>query len=357
MILFIVNEQSGNGRGKQAWSAVERRMHEIGCRSDYVKIAAKNEVDAIREAEAMTTQGGITALIAVGGDGTLHALLPLAVRCQLPLGLIPCGSGNDTARAFGLPRHPIAALEIALNGQTQRVDLLRSAAQPAEPALRPEQNIRASTSGLTRQPARLPAQPRLTLTCIASGLDGAVAADVNGSRYKRWCNRLGIGTAAYIIGLFRTLARFKPQTVTVTVDGAAREFRRCWLTAIANTPAYGGGLRICPTASPSDGRLQVCVVNGCSALQLLLLFPTVFFGKHVRSRFVTMLAGTNVAIRSPFPFSAYGDGEPVGSTPLDTEILSGQLLILTSCSGYRNGSTISNTVPLPISLFALIRPR
>lgn len=332
MILFIVNEQSGNGRGKRAWSAVERRMREIGRPSDYVKIAAKSEAGAIREAETLADQGGISALIAVGGDGTLHALLPLAMRRRLPLGLIPCGSGNDTARAFGLPRNPVAALEIALSGRTRRVDLLRSIAdQLAAAAPRQEQNLHAGRR--SRPSSRLLAQPHLTLTCIAAGLDGAVAADVNGSRYKPWCNRLGIGSAAYVIGLFRALARFKPRNVTVIVDGDVREFRRGWLAAIANTPVYGGGLRICPSASPSDGRLQVCVVHGCSALQLLLLFPTVLFGKHVRSRFVTMLAGTKVAIRSPLPLPAFGDGEPAGSTPLDAEVVPGQLLILTSCSG------------------------
>lgn len=331
VILFIVNERSGNGRGKRAWSAVERRMREVGRSSDYVKIAAKSEEDAIREAEALAKQGGIAALIAVGGDGTLHALLPLAMRCRLPLGLIPCGSGNDTARAFGLPRNPTAALETALSGQTRRVDLLRSVAELLDESVpNQDQNVRASRS---HHPTRFPAQPRLTLTCIAAGLDGAVAADVNGSSYKRWCNRLGIGSAAYIIGLFRTLARFKPQTVTVAVDGDVREFSRSWLAAVANTPAYGGGMRICPSASPSDGRLQVCVVHGCSALQLLFLFPTVLFGKHVRSRFVTMLSGKHAAIRSPLPWPAFGDGEPIGFTPLDAEILPDQLLILTSCSG------------------------
>jgi len=332
VILFIVNEQSGNGRGKRAWSAVERHMRDIGRSSDYVKIAAKNEVDAVRDAEALAAQGGIAALIAVGGDGTLHALLPLAVRCRLPLGLIPCGSGNDTARAFGLPRDPLAALEIALSGRTRHVDLLCSSSAD-QPAAAPHQGQSPQVGHRSRESARLPTKPRLTLTCIAAGLDGAVAADVNGSRYKRWCNRLGIGSIAYIIGLFRMLARFKPQTVTVTVDGSVREFRRSWLAAIANTPIYGGGLRICPAASPSDGILQVCVVHGCSALQLLLLFPTVLFGKHVRSRFVTMLSGANFAIRSPLALPAFGDGEPVGITPLDAEILPGQLMILTSCSG------------------------
>lgn len=330
MILFIVNERAGNGRGKRAWTAVDRRMSEIGRSSDYIKIAAQDEAEALREAETLAAQGGITAMIAIGGDGTLHALLPLAARFRLPLGLIPCGSGNDTARAFGLPRHPLAALNVALSGQTRRVDLLRSVADPAGEAVAPQP---AQTDHVPRPSRQNPSRSELTLTCIAAGLDGAVAADVNGSRYKRWCNRLGIGSAAYVIGLFRVLARFRPQTVTVTVDGAEREFRRCWLTAVANSPAYGGGMRICPSASPSDGRLQVCVVHGCSAWQLLLVFPTVLIGKHVHSRFVTMLSGTHAVIRSPLPMPACGDGESIGAAPLEAEILPGQLLILTSCSG------------------------
>lgn len=313
VLLFIVNEQSGNGRGRRAWATVERYLREQTPGIRYAKIAAATEQEAVREATAQTATGRVTALVAIGGDGTAHALLPLAASARLPLGIIPCGSGNDIARAFKLPRDPIAALQVILNGATRKVDLLATHAEDAHPP-------NAAT-------------PQLTLTCVAAGLDGEVARNVNRSRYKRWCNRLGIGSAAYIIGLLYTLIKYKPGKFTVIIDGIQYEFRHGWMAAIANLPSYGGGLRICPDASPTDGRLHACIVHSCNALQLLLVFPTVLFGRHVRSRFVTMLSGAEISVRAAMPVAGYGDGEPVGCAPLHTTVLPDQLLLLTSSSG------------------------
>ncbi|WP_276358445.1 diacylglycerol/lipid kinase family protein [Cohnella caldifontis] len=302
MILFVVNEASGNGRGGKTWGKVERMLTARG--TPYAKISAASADDAVRRAEAFMAQTKVDALAAVGGDGTVHGLVSLALRTRTPLGLIPCGSGNDTALAFGVPNDPAIALDIVLAGVTRPSDVLMS--------------------------DKADGSPEYSLISIATGLDGAVAEDVNGSRYKRWCNRIGLGRLAYIIGLLRKLATYRPQKVRVTVDGATREFADCWLAAVANLATYGGGLRICPDARPDDGRLHACVVHGCNALQLLSVFPTVLTGRHVRSRFVTMLQGSQIAVESPIPMLAYGDGEPSGRTPLRASVLPGQLLILTS---------------------------
>nr|WP_255570275.1 diacylglycerol kinase family protein [Cohnella sp. CFH 77786] len=300
--MFVVNEKSGNGRGKRTWRTVERRLLEQ--RADYEAVAAESPAEAVHRAKARLGQGGVAALVAVGGDGTVHSLLPLALEFGLPLGLIPSGSGNDTALAFGLPEDPAAALDIALNGAARPADVI-----------------------VTRRPD---GGRQYSLVSVAIGLDGAVAEDVNGSRYKRWCNRLGAGSLAYIIGLLRMLAVYKPQDIAVTVDGERRVFRRGWLAAVANLATYGGGLKICPEARPDDGKLHVCVVHGCSALRLLAVFPAVLTGKHVRMEIVTMLRGTEVTVESPVPLPAYGDGEPAGHTPVRSAVLPRQLMILSA---------------------------
>lgn len=300
MILFVVNEFSGNGRGRRAWETVERRLAKQD--QKYGKISADTAEDALRLAEDHLQKWTVDAIVAVGGDGTVHNLIPLALKYRVPLGLIPSGSGNDTALAFGLPKKPAAALEIVLNGNTRLSDVLLSE--------RPD------------------GRSEYSLISIATGLDGAVARDVNGSRYKRWCNRLGIGRLAYIIGLIRMLAVYKPQTVKITVDGTVQAFNNGWLAAVANLPSYGGGLKICPAARPDDGLLHACIVNGCSPLQLLLVFPTVLAGRHVGSRFVTMLQGKQITVEAPVPMPAYGDGEPAGHTPVRVSVRPGQLVIL-----------------------------
>jgi YegS/Rv2252/BmrU family lipid kinase len=307
VILFVVNEKSGNGRGKKAWAAVQRKLAQQG--TEYRAILAESPERAALEAKEYLNTGKVTAVAAVGGDGTMHSILPLSLEFAVPAGLIPAGSGNDTSIAFGLPRDPEAALQIVLGGRTRKTDILWT-----------------ERADGTEHPS---------LISVAIGLDGAVAEDVNGSRYKRWCNRLGLGRLAYIIGLLRMLAVFRPGSLTVTADGIRRDFTRSWLTAVANLATYGGGLRICPDARPDDGLLHVCVVHGCSPWQLLLVFPTVLSGRHTGSRFVTMLSGTEIQVQTPpsAPLLAYGDGEPAGTTPVRASVRPGQLLFLISDSG------------------------
>jgi len=306
LILFVVNENSGNGRGKRTWAKVEDRLLRLGVK--YERISALSPKEAVALVRDKMASGRIEAVVAIGGDGTLHNLLPVVAASGVPYGLIPSGSGNDTSRALGIPKDPLKALELILAGHIRRVDILET-----------------TTSDGVR---------RLALASVAIGIDAAVAADVNQSAYKRWCNRLGIGSLAYIIGLLRALARFRPGPVTVTIDGTAHRYERGWLAAVTSVSTYGGGLKICPSALPDDGHLHVCVVHSCSALRLLSIFPTVLLGRHVHwKRYVALFSGREADVRSEVPFLAYGDGEPSGETPVKVAIRAGQLDFLISASG------------------------
>ncbi|MBO9597041.1 MAG: diacylglycerol kinase family lipid kinase [Cohnella sp.] len=303
-MLFVVNENAGNGRGAKVWQQVERQLQKQGI--SYTAIIATDGADAYERTAAQLNRKDLKAVAVVGGDGTLHGILPLLVGTGIPIGIVPAGSGNDTSRAFHIPRDPIQALDMIVSGRTRLTDAI------------------ASTSG---------GETQVTLTAIAVGMDGAVAADVNGSRYKRWCNRLGIGSLAYVIGFVRSLAKFSPGDMTITIDGTVHRFERGWLSAIANIASYGGGLRICPDARFDDGQLHVCVVHGCSLWRILLVFPTLLKGAHVKRRNVTLLKGRRATIETNGRFLAYGDGEPSGETPLQAKLLPGQLVFLTTFSG------------------------
>ncbi|RUS46731.1 diacylglycerol kinase family protein [Cohnella sp. AR92] len=302
MIMFVVNPSSGNGRGRIVWEKVERRLKKDGV--SYLAVSEATEQRSIELAAKELEQGLVKAVAVIGGDGTLHSVLPLLAGTSIPLGLIPAGSGNDTARAFGIPKRTMAALDIILSPSIVQADLLRAKLATGEELL--------------------------TLTALAIGLDAAVAEDVNVSGYKKWCNRFGIGSLAYVIGLLRALSRFKPGEAEIVIDGKRHSFRRVWLSAVTNASNYGGGLTICPGALPTDNKLHVCVVHGCTKGQLLRLFPTILNGSHVRTRFVTILSGTDIQVSADRSLLAFGDGEPVGHTPLRTTVLPGQLPFMTA---------------------------
>jgi YegS/Rv2252/BmrU family lipid kinase len=306
VILFVVNENSGNGRGRSTWFKVESALLARG--TAYVKVVERTQPEAIDQVRQLLAQGNLKAVTVVGGDGSLHGILPLLAGTGIPYGLIPSGSGNDTSRTLGIPSDPIKALDLILGGHTRTIDLLETLTDNGE-----------------RQ---------YTITAVAIGLDGTVADDVNRSTYKKWCNRLGVGSLAYVIGLFRALAKFKPREITVTMDGKTQVFQRAWMSAVANVASYGGGLQICPDARADDGKLHVCIVHNCGILRILQVFPSLLNGTHVnKKRYITILKGDIVRIESSGAMLAFGDGEPSGVSPLTATIRSRQLVFLVAASG------------------------
>ncbi|REE78799.1 YegS/Rv2252/BmrU family lipid kinase [Paenibacillus taihuensis] len=323
MWIFAVNERAGSGRGKIIWKLVETELQRRSL--PYQAVIAESAEAACQEVRNLLEQnrrGGssdsdlsrsdVRAVTIIGGDGTIHSILPALAGSAVPLGLIPSGSGNDTARAFGIPKQPLAALERVLQGQAVPVDLIMLGGDDDCGGVQPKKPI---------------------LTALAVGFDAAIASAVNRSSYKKLCNKLGVGSLAYLIALVHMLLTYRPRPMIVTIDGKPHVYRRGWMAAICNVPAYGGGLRICPEASPSDGMLDICIVHTCTPLQLLRLFPTLLTGKHVRLPFVTMLRGQTVSVAAESmpgldPISAFGDGEPAGQVPLHVKLASNRLLLV-----------------------------
>lgn len=296
MYLFIINPRSGGGAGDNSWHTVEMLMKER--RLPYMSLFTHSAEGA--EALVLNTlqhREDWTAVIVIGGDGTLHSILGALRGQDIPLAVIPAGSGNDSARGFGIPLRTEAALEVALSERYIEADLLSGA------------------NGLT-------------LTAVANGFDAQVAENVNTSRYKRLCNAIKAGRLAYIIGILHTLMTFKPCRVSVVCDGTEHVFEKAWLVSICNLPSYGGGLLICPQAKADDGQLDVCVVHGCSRMQLLRLFPTVLKGKHVALPFVSMLRGRSAAVNFAEARPAIGDGESFGTGPMAVRCEPGALRVL-----------------------------
>lgn len=288
MYLFMINRNAGNGNGYRTWLKVRENLDQRAI--SYKHIYTTNSEEAVQLlTNLLSTQAGWQAVTVIGGDGTIHSVLPALRHYQIPLGIIPAGSGNDTARAFGIPMSCIAALDIVLSGQRQRSDLI-------------------STAGI------------YTLTALAIGFDAAVANNVNLSLYKKICNFLRMGRLAYIIGVLHTLMTFKPGKATITCDGHTAVYEGTWMTAITNSSSYGGGLVICPQAKHNDGLLDVCVVQGCSRWQLLRLFPTVITGKHVNLSFVKMLRGREITVNFDDHRLALGDGENISSLPYSASV-------------------------------------
>ncbi|MGA9898008.1 MAG: diacylglycerol kinase family protein [Terriglobales bacterium] len=253
---------------------------------------------------------GVDALLIFGGDGTVHRHLPDLVRLQLPVLVVPCGSGNDFARALGLSRvrDALAAWKkFATGGGNVRPIDLGVITAIAEPA------------------------PRGHYFCCVGGvgLDAEVARRAN--RLPRWLRAHG----GYVLSLAPSLFHLAPFPIKISLPSTSSSdafvphgSQPTVLAAFANAPTYGGGMKIAPRAQLDDGQLDLCIISDIDPFKLFCLFPTIYFGKHLRMREVEYLQTSRVRIETEQPLDVYADGEYVCKTPIEAGVARGVLRVI-----------------------------
>lgn len=292
MYLFIINKQSGNGF--QVWEKLIPLLTEMNVEYKTYFISKKEQLQNFKtEIKSLH----IKAIVIVGGDGTVHHILPFIEETSLPIGIIPAGSGNDFARALKIPKNSSLALKKLLQGKIKQVDIIYVNGKPCT-------------------------------TVVGVGFDAVVTDITNRSNIKQWLNKLKIGKFSYVVGVLRALFSFKPNEVVITIDGKKKTYPHIWLIAIANTPFYGGGLKICPSAEETDGILNICIADSLSKWEVLMLFPLIFLGKHTIHQGVTFSTGKKIEISTNQPLLVQADGEVLGTTPVSITILKQKLNII-----------------------------
>jgi YegS/Rv2252/BmrU family lipid kinase len=299
MYIFIVNPASGSGKGRKVWKKVQRKVTKLGIpyRSFYTK-GAGHASDLAKQLTELY-RDKITALIVIGGDGTVHEVVNgLANHPEVPFSAISAGSGNDFSRGFGLPRRPLAALN----------QLLRTGRRPRRADVGVYHFIQKKMG------------KGYFINGLGIGFDGEVAQLTNQSKYKKVLNKVKLGGLAYVISALKLLYRYKTKEVIIQVDHQEHRFDQVWLIAVCNIPYYGGGMKIVPKARPYDGELNICVVNRLKPWQVLLALGSVYFGWHTRLKSVHMLKGKRIQITSAEPMLVHADGEVIGTSPLNVTV-------------------------------------
>ena len=264
------------------------------------------------------------AILLFGGDGTIHRHLEPLVKLGLPVLVVPAGSGNDFAGSLGQPgvRASLRAWRkfSAGGGNVCQIDL--GIITPLDVGESPEPDLTAALG--TRY-----------FCCIAGvGLDAEVARRAN--RLPRWLRRNG----GYVLGLVSAIFTFAPFRLKIFIPADTRAATRSWtvrshqptlLAAFANTPLYGGGMKIAPRARVDDGVLDVCRVGGMDPFKFLCMFPTVYAGKHLAIREVEYFQAPRLRVETEHPYDVYADGEFVCQTPIEVAVQPAALRVITLC--------------------------
>jgi diacylglycerol kinase family enzyme len=248
------------------------------------------------------------AIAIFGGDGTIHRHLAALVKLQLPVMIVPAGSGNDFARALNLhsPRHSLAAWQqFVATGQ----------------------NLQTTDLG-TITPLNNTVGTHLFCCVAGCGLDAEVARRANA--LPRWMRAHG----GYALSVPAALLSYKTPNIKLSIADDLETYVVCrdqptLLTALANVPAYGDGMKIAPRAKIDDGHLDICFIDQISRTKLLRLFPTVYFGKHLGIPEVHYFQAKRLKLESDRPLDVYADGEYVCQTPIEVGVARAAMRVIT----------------------------
>jgi diacylglycerol kinase (ATP) len=237
-------------------------------------------------------------LFAMGGDGTFQALANAAFGADVLLSVLPLGGGNDFAAALGLPGDPVKAAEAVLRGSPRFVDLVR---------------VRTA-QGRTR--------------LYAGG--GGIGLDAEAARFASGVYRRFPGRSRYIASALRALASFKPLEVHIEFpESDVVPYKgNALLAAVLNSPTYGAGLRLAPGAALDDGSLNVVLIEDIGTLGVLRLLPRLIGSGELRTSRVKRWQVRRVRLTTLKPCMFHGDGEILGSTPVEIEVVPGAIQVL-----------------------------
>jgi diacylglycerol kinase (ATP) len=262
------------------------------------KIVETDSADDFRNQVRRALREGCATLIAMGGDGTLQLLANEVLGQDVQVGVIPAGCGNDFAAALGITKNVKKAVEIIVGGKTRMVDLVR---------------VRNSSG--------------LHVVCLGGGgmgIDAEALRYANG-RFAKWPGRL-----RYLASAVAALRGFRG----VQVEAAFPESdlphvaKLVLLAAVLNAPTLGGGLRLAPDARLDDGMLEVVMIEMLRKREALALIPRLLITGELRSKRTVRMRSAKIKLTAEKEASFQGDGELLGKTPVEIEVVHKALRVL-----------------------------
>ena len=288
MWALVINPTSGSGKGATigkhvaAFLSARNVEHQIISGNSAISMASKL-------AQFIGNFPKCSGVIAVGGDGLAHIVLQKTTPAQIPLAVIPAGTGNDFVRSLGWSLEDLDPyLEAILSTPPTSIDL-----------------------GLVNG--------EWFGAVLSTGFDSMVNERANTMSWPK-------GPMKYNAAIAIELPRFRPRHYEITLDERTVS-TQAMLIAVANGRSYGGGMLVCPDADVKDSLFDVMVLHPVSKIEFLKVFPRVFKGTHVTHPAVEIVRSTSVKISADAV--AYADGERIGPLPISAQCIPRAMLTWT----------------------------
>lgn len=286
---LLVNPAAGGGRAQKSLSRLRKFARDHCWNVEIVSTGSPDDL-AIRARQAAAA--GHQRIFVLGGDGTFQIVLnALAAFSEVTLGLIPAGGGNDLAAALGLPDDPVRAAELLLRGKVCQLDA-----------------VCVQTSEGTQR-----------LYCGGGG----VGLDAEAARYASGSFRNLHGRFRYLLSGIRALSGFHAVQARIALHASKPQELKltALLVGVLNTPSYGAGLRLAPEAKTDDGLLDLVILEDLHFVEVLTLIPALWRTGQLRTHRVRHFGVKTVRIETESPRHFHGDGEILGTTPVDISVV------------------------------------
>jgi diacylglycerol kinase (ATP) len=274
MFRFLLNPSSGGGRARHHLDEIRRRAEVVDA-----DLRISRDGGDLTQQALQAVADGVDRLVVGGGDGTMHLVVQALAGTSCSLGVLPMGRGNDYAAALGVPDVMMDAVDLALTGETTRIDLGQAGSEWF-----------AFYAGV--------------------GFDSETSRTAEA--HPRWWP----DAITYNVAVVRTLFGYRPPHARIEFEGGEFEGEVMFATA-CNGPQFGGGMKIAPEADLMDGLLDLVIVRAVGKVELLRIFPTVYRGAHVGHPAVSIHRTPWVRVHFEPTMLLGSDGELIGTVGSD----------------------------------------
>lgn len=272
---LIYNKYSGRKFRSKKINQVREILLRHGTVQEY---EIKNPKELTKEYDDLTTNFDL--LVLAGGDGTVNGVLNVLKSKTPNLLVLPFGSGNDISNCCH-PKLKVKKIDRALHEyKFNEMDVLE---------------ILETISSYC-----------LTVACL--GTDARV------SKTAAVLPRFFAGTR-YVIATFIEIAKNKSNSLTVETDDFSFK-GEVSICSLANTPQYGGGIKISPSSKINDSKLELIFVKRLGRWSLLVLFALLLFKQHTKSKRIQFISATQIKVQpTSEAVEIWADGQFMGSLP------------------------------------------
>ncbi len=302
--LVIVNPNAGRRKGGKDREEISRLLSESGIK--FTCFFTERKLHAIH-LTAQNIKRGYKNIIVISGDGTFNEVVngvftqnkyPIE---EITLGMIPVGTGNDWGRMYNIPRNYKEAISILKTCKTVKQDI-----------------------GVVQYYSSDKKETRYFINIAGLGFDAKVVKKTNRQKEN---GRSGV--LIYLINILTTLFKYKDIKAEIIIDGNKTE-DEIFTISLGIGKYAGGGMMLTPNAIPDNGSFDLTVIKKMKKIEIIRSLPKLYNGTILKHPRVESFTGRNILINADPAAYLEADGESLGHTPVEFNILPKSLNVITN---------------------------